>query len=368
MKIVKSNRDGAQSRSRHLFVAVICLGLLAALSSGCATSPSEKKDIDMVWPLPPDEPKIKFVDVIYSVDDLGEKKGIAESLFGDEKADYFSKLYGVAVDSEGKIYMTDVGRVWVIDMKKKDYKFIGVEPGLGRVRFPIGVATSSDGRLFVADVSADRVFVYSNGKYVASIGHEGELNGPSGVAVDEKRNVVYVVDVKKHFVNVYSLKDYSKIRTLGTRGDNPGEFNYPTNIALDAEGNLYVVDTGNCRVQVFDPSGKYMRSIGKLGDNPGELARPKGIAIDSEGHIYVLDAAFNNFQIFDKEGRLLLAVGSAGAEPGKFLLPAGIAIDRDDKIYVINQAPASLQIFQYLGEKWKKARADAAGDKTSSAK
>lgn len=319
----------------------------------CAPAPYQKPQVDLVWPLPPDEPKIKFVDKIMSTLDLGIQQSFTESLFGEEKVDALLKPYGVAVDREGKLYVSDIGKVFVFDLQNKAYAFIGTEPGIGKLIMPIGVATSSDGRVFVADTAQDRVFVYRKNKFAAAIGHTGDFESPSGVAVDEKRGLVYVVDSKKHMVTVFSLSDYSKLRTIGKRGTETGEFNFPANIALDSDGRLYVVDTFNVRVQVFDEKGNFVKSIGKLGDGPGFLARPKGIAVDSEGHIYIVDAAFQNFQIFDQEGKILLVVGTTGTRPGEFYLPAGITIDDQDKVYVVDQIPGSVQIFQYLGAKWK---------------
>ncbi len=109
-----------------------------------------------------------------------------------------------------------------------------------------------------------------------------------------------------------------------------------------------MLDSGNFRVQIFDPEGKFIRSFGGVGSEAGTFARPKGIALDSEGHIYVIDAAFANFQIFDEYGNSLLSVGSNGIEPGMFVLPFGIAIDGKDKIYVVDQINKRVQIFQYL--------------------
>lgn len=336
----------------RVIVLFLLIGLVSLLNA-CAPAPYQKPQVDLVWPLPPDEPKIKFVDKIMSTLDLGIQPSFTESLFGEEKVDALYKPYGVAVDKEGKMYVSDIGRVFVFDLKNKSYAFIGTEPGTGKLIMPIGVATSADGRVFVADTAQERVFVYTKNKFSGAIGHTGDFESPSGVAIDEKRGLVYVVDSKKHMVSVYSLNDYKKIRTIGKRGTESGEFNFPANITLDSEGKLYVVDTFNVRVQVFDANGNFVKSIGKLGDGPGFLARPKGVAVDSEGHIYVVDAAFQNFQIFDQEGRVLLIVGTTGTRPGEFYLPAGITIDEQDRVYVVDQIPGSVQIFQYIRKKEK---------------
>jgi len=350
--------------SKPFFKLLLLSIVTIAMVVSCAPPEVKRKKIKLVWPLPPDEPKIEFVDIIRSTLDIGQKKGISEALFGEEDVYNFQKPYGVTVGPDEKIYVTDIGRVIVMDLKNKEYDFIGLGPGMGELGLPIGIAITSDNRLFVGDVAQNKVFVYVNGRFSTALGHEGEFDSPSGIAVDEKHNKLYIVDAKKHRISVYELTTYKPIKTIGHRGTGPGEFNFPTNIAVDEEGNLYVVDTGNFRVQILSPEGKHIRTIGKLGDVAGSFARPKGIGIDSEGHIYVADAAFQNFQIFDKDGKILLYVGSSGIGPGKFSLPAGLYVDRNtDKIYVVNQIPGDLQIFQYLGKKWKQRQ--QAGENSS---
>lgn len=334
---------------RLFFYCFFIIGLVAGINA-CAPTIGERPRVDLVWPLPPEKPRVKYVDLLTSSLDVGKKGGIAETLFGEEEVVKFDKPYGVAVDNAGRIYITDIGRVIMFDLANKNYDLIGVDAGTGQVLYPIGITTINDGRLFVTDITSDRVFIYKDSKYVGALGREGELDTPSGVAVDEKQGFVYVVDTRKHAVIVYSLASHEKVKTIGSRGTDPGQFNFPTNIAVDSSGQVFVSDTGNFRIQVFDHNGSYVRSIGMLGDMPGSFARPKGIALDTYDNLYVIDAAFQNFQIFDKEGRLLLYVGEGGAGPGKFLLPAGIAIDKSNRIYVVDQIPGAVQIFQLLGE------------------
>jgi len=335
---------------------LILIGLIAVLTLGvaaCAAPQQEKKIYDIVWPLPPDEPRVKFLEIYQSASDLEAQSQVASILFGEEAPLALLKPYGVAVNREGTIYVTDVGKIFVFDRKNRRVDTIGAEAGTGRVRIPIGITATSDGRIFVADTAADRVFMYNSaGKLAGLIGLPGEFSAPSGLAIDEKRGRLYIADSKKHFVKVYTLDGKTALSTIGERGGEVGKFNFPTNLALDSEGNLYVVDTGNFRVQVFSPEGKHLRNIGSVGDRPGNFSRPKGIAIDSEDHIYIVDAAFQNFQIFNKEGRVLLYVGEGGSQPGQFLLPAGICVDDEDRIYVVDQLNSRVQVFEYMGEKW----------------
>ncbi len=330
---------------------------------GGAKAPKGKRgaapsaDRPIVWPPPPEAPRIRYVTSYRGGDDFKTKKssGWKALLFGRDETppEYPNNLvkpYGVAVSPAGRVYVSDTGsrRVFVFDAERKALTFLG-ESGAGKLSKPTGLAVDPSGRIFVADATLNRVFGYApDGSLAVALGHEGEFESPSGVAIDGKRGLVYVSDSKKHQVHCYSTADGSPVRTIGRRGGETGEFNFPTNISVDEQGQLYVADTLNFRIQIFDPDGKFVSSFGTLGDTPGSLNRPKGIGVDGEGHIYVADTSFNNFQIFDHTGQLLLFVGSAGHGPGEFFLPAGLYVDHRDRIYVVDQGNARVQVFQYL--------------------
>ena len=340
-------------RDLALFVstAVLLMGI-----AGCA---SVKKEVDIVWPLPPDEPKIKYVEGLRSEKDLLKANGIGDAIFGADASGSLIRPYGCATDAEGRIYATDVGRVFVFDQKNKKLDFIGDDASTGKLAVPLGIAVSHDGKVYVGDSMRKRVFVYdSKWNLLTAFGKTGELDGPSGVAIDEKKGRLYVIDTKKHKLLVYALANGNLLKTIGGRGDEPGKFNYPTNILVDREGNLYVTDTGNFRVQVLDPDGKTIKNLGSLGDKPGNFSRPKGIALDSEDNLYVVDTAFNNIQVFNKKGDLLIFVGEGGFAPGRFNSPSGICIDDEDRIIVADGMNGRLQVLQYMGEKWKKKHPD----------
>ncbi len=124
----------------------------------------------------------------------------------------------------------------------------------------------------------------------------------------------------------FDADTFKLLRKIGVAGKkhtltDPGTFSLPTNVAVDKDGNVYVTDTLNNRVQIFDADGKFISMFGKNGDGPGYLARPKGIAVDGDGHIWVMDAVQQRVQVFNREGQLLIYFGEPGQWPGQFSAP-----------------------------------------------
>ena len=117
---------------------------------------------------------------------------------------------------------------------------------------------------------------------------------------------------------------------FGKPGSGEGELFHPTNIALGPDGDIYVVETSNFRVQRFSAEGKPVRTYGSVGSTLGSFARPKGIAMDRAGRLLVGDAAFQNVQIFDNSGKLLLYFGQTEGRSDGLNLPAGVSVDYDN--------------------------------------
>ena len=307
----------------------------------------------LVWPLPPQEPRIAFVQSINSSQDIGaEKRSFLQKLvFGQQGPQVFLvKPYGVTTDSRGYIYVTDTGRprVAVFDPSGKKAWYMG-DQGRGQLTLPIGITSGPDDSIYVCDAGQKQVVVYGpDGVVNNTIGNPTILQNPTGVALDWERQYLYVADTKDHSVLVFALDSGVVLKKLGGPGVGPGQFNGPTNLFVDAQGHLYVTDTLNFRIQVFDPQGNYLFEFGQAGDTAGSFARPKGVGVDSFGHIYVIDAAFNNFQIFNDQKRLLLFVGTGGSAPGQFRLPAGIHIGAANQIYIVDQLNRRIQVFRFL--------------------
>lgn len=337
------------------WMAAAALVLLAApvLAGGKPAKGASRSDL--VWPLPPDKPRIRLVRILYGAADVEpvKKGGFLDRLAGIEKKQFkptFLKPYGIATDSAGRVYVTDSGQglVYVFDQEKKKVTYLGRNPQL-RLFVPIGITVDAKDRVWVADAIGQHVVAFdAEGNILTVLGKSEEMLNPTAVAVDDARHRAYVVDSKRHAVLVYNPDTGDLIHTLGKRGSDQGEFNFPTNITLDREGRLYVTDTINCRVQIFDADYKFLDSFGAQGRRRGDFLKPKGIAVDPWGNIYVTDSDFDNLQIFDQQKRLLMFLGSAGQAPGTFWLPAGVHIDRQNRIYVADQNNRRIQIFQLL--------------------
>jgi sugar lactone lactonase YvrE len=171
--------------------------------------------------------------------------------------------------------------------------------------------------------------------------------------VNREGTRLYVVDTggvsnDKHRVQVFDALTGELIKTIGKRGNQPGDFNLPLLAATDGQGNLYVMDSGNFRVQRFSADGEFQHTFGKVGRNLSDFSRPKGIDTDRDGNIYVVDTSFGNFQIFNNEGQLLMFIGdhTEKNEPAKYILPADIEVDEDGRIYVVEQFFRRIDVFR----------------------
>jgi DNA-binding beta-propeller fold protein YncE len=294
------------------------------------------------------------VQEVRSQEDLGIVRGfwarLRDAIMGDAPTG-FLKPYGVYVDGSGRFYVVDTEQAALIVMDRgaKSFRQVGGEvPPV--FLSPVGITGDDKGTVYVTDAAAGKIIALSPPDYLPRPFGDARFARPTGIAFQRRDGLFYVSDTATHQVVVLDRHGL-ELGRLGTRGTDPGEFNFPTDMAIDREGNLLVTDALNGRVQAFDKDFHLMYRAGSPGDTVGYLGRPKGVAVDSEGHIYVCDAEKDAVQIFDRSGRVLLIFGDSGSGPGQFWMPSGIFIDADDTIYVSDSYNKRVQVFRYLSEK-----------------
>jgi DNA-binding beta-propeller fold protein YncE len=338
-------------------VATLLTGA-ALLLAGCGQPAGEifePPEAALVWPAPPEPARVHYVGSLVTSEDLKPARSfgaaLGEALFGREEARSMLTPYALCRDEGDRLFVCDSNAqvIHVFDLDRRDYEQWSPPDGWASFAQPVGVALDWRDRLLVSDSVAGTIFVFDrSGAFLGELGAE-HLQRPCGIAVDEEAQRIYVADVATHQVVVLD-GDGGLTQRVGTRGTALGEFNYPTNVAVDGSGRLYVSDSLNFRVQLFARELTPVRQIGRKGDLPGYFSHPKGIAVDGEDHLYVLDAHFESVQIFDPEGALLLAFGSEGGGPGEFWLPTGICIDRNNRIWIADSYNRRVQVFDYRAE------------------
>jgi DNA-binding beta-propeller fold protein YncE len=325
----------------------------------------------LAWPSPPNVARIRWVDYY-----AGTKIDYTAPANNKQKASWMDRLaggqsdeekvnpktfpfqligpYGIAIDSKGKVYTADqrVGAIFIFNPETHETEMIrnGYEAHFGWINC---VAVDDDDRLFVSDAKMHRVMIFNPKHEIEGQITEG-LVDPVGLAIDTSNRFLYVVDTQQDQVIVYDADTLKLLRRIGTGGKNhflttPGDFGAPQGVAVDGDGNVFVTDTLNNRVEIFDADGNFMSQFGKPGDGPGYFARPKGIAVDSDGHIWVADEMQDRLQVFNREGQLLTFIGQGHGElPGQFKALVGVAIDKQNRVYTSEQYPGRVQVFRYV--------------------
>ena len=312
--------------------SMLTIAAVAVLLTGCASPASKPKDAPSVagpvfYPALPNSPRIQLLTTFASERDLAvEKDSFASFIAGDEKeSQRLVQPYGVTMD-QGRLYVADTGAggLAIFDLATKHFSFVTGSGG-GRMKRPINIRIDTDGTRYITDTGRDQILVFDrNDHFVKAFGNQGQFR-PVDVAIADKR--LYVTDIAHQQIQVLDKATGKVLFTFGKPGSGPGELFHPTSIALGPDGDIYVVETSNFRVQRFTAEGKPVRTYGEVGSTSGSFARPKGLAIDRNGHIFVSDAAFQNVQIFDKGGKLLMYFGETEDSTQGVNLPSGVSID-----------------------------------------
>lgn len=256
----------------------------------------------------------------------------------------FIDPYGIAVNKDGLIYVTDAGGygVKVFDQAGKLVQTIGKAGSSGTsLNYPQGISFDVNGDLYIVDSNNGRIAIFSaNGILKGSIGEIGgypdAFYTPKGIFVSDK---IYACNTRNHRISVFDKNTHQLIGSYGDLGDDSKDlpqgtlayhFRLPTDIAVSEDGKIYVVDSKHGEIKVLAQNGEFLFSFGENGDGEGQFNLPEGITLDRQNNVYVCDAMNGRIQKFDSQG-IFLGLLNEGLKR-----PTSICIDSENKFYVVD--------------------------------
>jgi len=271
-------------------------------------------------------------------------------IYGSGKMGTLRKPMAVTVyDRRIFVSDTDNQRVAVFDYNGNPLFTFGKRgTDKGQFQFPYGIVADNSGLVYVADLYNGNIQVFDqNGKFIKYfVDPKANLfMQPAGLFF--YNNKIYLADVAKNEVLAFDL-DGKKVLEFGKKGTGPGELSTPNAVAVSGD-RIFVSDTGNARVQVFDQTGKLLAI--NTGDEPkvknSLFVNNRGVGVDGRGTLFVVSNLTSKIFAFDKNGhKPYPPFGSPGNEDTQFQLPNGLFIDNQGRLYFTDTMNQRVMVYQ----------------------
>ena len=294
--------------------------------------------------------RIRYLGDIRLEDDIDPSRGgfwqSVVAFITGSPARGFVRPAGICV-RKGVLAVADPGAGLFHVLYLKERRWLSIsKTSDGTLVSPVDVACFENGQFVVADSALETLWLYGSDAQPLGKFTDVKLRRPTGLALDEERNRLFVAETLAHRVQSFDMGG-TLVGSYGSEGSGPEQMHFPTFMSLDPKGGLWVTDSLNFRLQHFFAEGNYDRQLGNHGDSPGSFARPRGLDTDTEGRIFVVDGLFDAIQVFRADGQLLLVFGERGSKPGQFWLPSDVALDTSGHLFVSDSYNQRIQIFSY---------------------
>lgn len=271
--------------------------------------------------------------------------GLGRLLFGaPERLSPVHIPRSVAVDDTGRIWIADEGAraLHMFHVLGNEYMVIR-KAGKVALRCPVGVDVDLHGRVYLVDACLRQIFVFDRtGEYLRRLlgkRNRHTLVAPSDIAVSIDLRRIYVTDPGRHEVLVFN-QEGEEVGRLETSPERGG-LQTPLRLAVGLK-DVYVLDTGARRVEVFDSRGNYSRSI-----RWGPVRRPSAFGIDrSTGLVYIGDPDYETVLVYSSRGRRISLIGQSGDAIDQFHKPYDIYVDTHGRVYVVDSLSRKVVVFR----------------------
>ncbi len=269
----------------------------------------------------------------------------------------FREIAGIAVDPEYRIWTLDAGKntIQLFTSERDDSPLLAPSsplpiPEISKDLPGEATAVAFNKRLW--GLTGDSLVAIGDSGGGRSIGSSGSdpglLKKPRGMTVDSQGNF-WIADTGNDRLQKFSLEG-SLLQVLGKSGGGEGEFNSPASMAVSPKGNIYVADTGNRRIQVFSPKGVFLGAFGKEGSQSGQFKEIVDITVDAAENIYIVDRGNDRVSKTDSNGTLLWEAGKTGKQEGELQSPENILVTADGEVFVLDAGNARIQVFNSSGK------------------
>ncbi|MEW6104111.1 MAG: 6-bladed beta-propeller, partial [bacterium] len=268
--------------------------------------------------------------------------------------------YGIATNGN-YLYIADTGNCRIVRCNldgSNPLVYGDVGKGEGKFMQPQGIGVTPQGDIYVVDTGNHRIQkLKDNGttiSFVKTIGQEGEgivqFLLPRDIAIDFRNGYFLVCDSFNQRISKFSLdgnpiNSFSGSNSFGQWGTQTGKLWHPYGIDIDNQGNIYVADTYNHRIQKFSSQGSYILSFGKMGQGEGEFLMPCDVVVDNDGYISVIDTENQRVQKFSSSGGYIEFYGKPGQGKGKLMHPQKGIIAKDGNLYVVDSTGNKFEAF-----------------------